>query len=115
MSNQKTSRSRRNMPLGQLEQFIMLAITYCGDVAYGPNLRAEIKDRTNIDLTVGNLYGTLERLINKQFVGYTENKTTKPKVKKRFYLTTKGQTQLHESVEMTEKMLSGYEHETDVN
>lgn len=110
MPVQITLRSRKNMPLGQLEQFIMLAITHCEPMSYGSNLKAEIKDRTGIDLTVGNLYGTLERLINKELIGYTETKIARSKAKKRFYLTAKGHQLLAENVKMVEKMMFGYTH-----
>lgn len=105
--NKKPLRSRKSMPLGQLEQFIMLAILHCFNNAYGSDIRLEIENRIGVNVSVGALYSTLERMINKGFVGYVECNNDSPKSRKRFHITDSGRAFLNESLLITERMMSG--------
>ena len=54
--------------LGEFEQIVLLAILRLGDEAYGVPIRSDIERRTGRALTVGALYGTLDRLEHKGYV-----------------------------------------------
>lgn len=51
--------------LGEFEYLIMLAILRLGKDAYGMRVRQEIATRTGRDVTIGAVYATLERLVEK--------------------------------------------------
>ena len=55
----------RLIPLGELEQLVLLAILRLGDGAYGVSIRAELAERTGRRIVPGALYTTLDRLEDK--------------------------------------------------
>jgi PadR family transcriptional regulator len=58
------SRTKRVAPvlLGALEEQVMLAVIRTTEEAYGMNVRREIEDVTEREMTIGSVYATLDRL-----------------------------------------------------
>ena len=56
------------MPLGEVEQLVLLAALRLGDGAYPVSVRDEIEARTGIVLSRPTVYITLDRLERKGFV-----------------------------------------------
>lgn len=50
------------VPLGVLEEQIIVAVLRTGDEAYGMQVRREIERLTGRDLAIGAVYATLDRL-----------------------------------------------------
>ena len=53
------------VPLGVLEEHILIAVFRTGDEAYGMQVRREIEQVTGRDLAIGAVYATLDRLEEK--------------------------------------------------
>jgi PadR family transcriptional regulator, regulatory protein PadR len=51
-----------NVPLGVLEEQILVAVVRTSDEAYGMEVRREIERVTGRDLAIGAVYATLDRL-----------------------------------------------------
>jgi len=56
------------MPLGDLEQLVMLALLRLGDDGFGAAVQREIAERSGRDVTLGAVYTALARLEEKGFV-----------------------------------------------
>lgn len=54
--------------LGTLEEQVMLAVVRTAEDAYGMNVRREIEDITEREMTIGSVYATLDRLEAKGLV-----------------------------------------------
>ena len=61
----------RDERLGEFEQSLLLAIAHLGDNAYGVTIRREIERRTRVDVAIGAIYTSLNRLERKRFVTST--------------------------------------------
>jgi PadR family transcriptional regulator PadR len=48
--------------LGEFEQLVMLAVLRLGDEAYGMSVRRELQRTARRSVTIGSVYGTLDRL-----------------------------------------------------
>ena len=57
--------------LGEFERSLLLAIAHLGDNAYGVTIRREIETRTRVDVAIGAIYTSLNRLERKRFVTST--------------------------------------------
>lgn len=55
----------RGSYLGEFEQIVMLAVARLGDDAYGMKIRQEIESRTERAPSIGAVYATLDRLVDK--------------------------------------------------
>ena len=53
------------VPLGVLEEHVLIAVFRTGDEAYGMQVRREIEQVTGRDLAIGAVYSTLDRLEEK--------------------------------------------------
>ena len=53
------------VPLGVLEEHILVAVFRTGEAAYGMQVRREIEQVTGRDLAIGAVYSTLDRLEEK--------------------------------------------------
>lgn len=51
--------------LGEFEQLVMLAVLRLGNEAYGMTVRRELETTARRSVTIGSVYGTLERLEEK--------------------------------------------------
>lgn len=56
------------MPLGDLEQLVMLALMRLGDDGFGAAVQREIAEQTGRDVTLGAVYTALARLEEKEYV-----------------------------------------------
>ena len=56
------------MPLGDVEQLVMLALMRLGDDGFGAAVQREIAERAGRDVTLGAVYTALARLEEKGFV-----------------------------------------------
>jgi PadR family transcriptional regulator PadR len=54
--------------LGDLEQFVMLAVLRLRGDAYGAEIQRELSDRAGRDVALGTIYVSLSRLEDKGFV-----------------------------------------------
>jgi PadR family transcriptional regulator PadR len=54
--------------LGEFEQMVMLAIIRLDDNAYGMEVRLELSTTAGREVSIGTVYGTLERLEEKGYV-----------------------------------------------
>lgn len=54
--------------LGAFEEQVMLAVVRMGKEAYGMNVRRELEDVTEREVTIGSVYATLDRLEAKGLV-----------------------------------------------
>lgn len=54
--------------LGEFEQLVILALLRLGNEGYGMTVRRELEHTTGRKVTIGSVYGTLERLEEKGFV-----------------------------------------------
>lgn len=54
--------------LGEFEQLVMLAILRLGNEGYGMTVRRELQKTARRSVTIGSVYGTLERLEEKGLV-----------------------------------------------
>jgi PadR family transcriptional regulator, regulatory protein PadR len=63
-------RQKRVAPvlLGAFEEQVMLAVVRMGDEAYGMNVRRELEEVTEREVTIGSVYATLDRLEAKGLV-----------------------------------------------
>ena len=64
------SRNKRVAPvlLGALEEQVMLAVIRTAEEAYGMNVRRELEEVTEREMTIGSVYATLDRLEAKGLV-----------------------------------------------
>ncbi|GMV11124.1 MAG TPA: helix-turn-helix transcriptional regulator [Gemmatimonadaceae bacterium] len=56
------------MPLGDVEQLVMLALLRLGDAGFGAAVQREIAERAGRDVTLGAVYTALARLEEKGYV-----------------------------------------------
>lgn len=97
---QKTTQDKI-VALGDLEKFILMAIINNHNNSYGVEIRHEIKEKINKDVSVGALYTTLERLENKNFIKSSMGEATEERggrAKKYFQVTALGQNTLNQSL-----------------
>jgi DNA-binding PadR family transcriptional regulator len=66
---------REQIPLGELEQLMLLAVLQCGDNAYGVTVQEELARHTTRRIASGAIYMTLDRLEKK---GLLTSRLTEP-------------------------------------
>ena len=96
--------------LPEFEMYVLLAIARLGDEAYGTALREEIDERTGRPVSVGALYATLARLVEKGLIeqevrGPVAGRRGRPR--KYCRLTTSGENALQHSSRMLLRMMDG--------
>jgi PadR family transcriptional regulator PadR len=87
--------------LGDLEKFILMAIINNHNDAYGVEIKRDIKEKINKDVSIGALYTTLDRLEKKSFVECRMGESTDERggrAKKYFQVTALGQNTLNQSL-----------------
>ena len=98
------------MPLGDLEQLVLLAILHLGDDGYGVTIAQVLRDKAGRDLAMATVYTTLERLEAK---GYLDSRLGEPtaarggKRKRFFRVNAKGERALRESLSALNALTSG--------
>jgi PadR family transcriptional regulator, regulatory protein PadR len=96
--------------LGSLEHIVLLALVRLGSDAYGMTVRREIEKRTGRNISIGAIYGTLERLEAK---GYVSSMTGEPtaerggRAKRLFQIEAEGEQALATSQEAIRRMAAG--------
>jgi DNA-binding PadR family transcriptional regulator len=86
--------------LGEFEQLVLWALVRLGAEAYGMRVRKEIEARTSRDVSIGAVYATLERLLDKGLVTSTLGEASAVRggrAKRHFHVTSAGAQALRES------------------
>lgn len=96
------------VPLGVLEEQILVAVLRTSDEAYGMAVRREIKRVTGRDLAIGAVYATLDRLEAKGALS-SKRVSFDAASRRRFELTRLGLRALAETKAMREKLWRGVE------
>jgi DNA-binding PadR family transcriptional regulator len=96
--------------LGEFEYLIMLAVLRLGGNAYGMRVRQEIAGRTGRDVTIGAVYATLERLVDKGLLSASMSDPTPERggrAKRSFTLTGAGMEAANRARQDLANMLDG--------
>ena len=102
--------------LGEFEQVVLLAVHRLGDDAYGVTVRQEIDERVGRSVSIGAVYATVNRLVEK---GYLDSYGTEPepvrggRARRHFRVTPAGARALLASREMLGTMWEGVDLERD--
>jgi DNA-binding PadR family transcriptional regulator len=95
--------------IGQLEQYVMLAIMRLQPSAYGISLQKELKLRTGREYSIGAIYAVLDKLEHKGFVKPKQGEATPQRggrAKWYFSLTAPGQAALQASLQAIDNLRS---------
>ena len=95
-----------NVPLGVLEEQILVAVLRTAADAYGMEVRREIEGVTGRDLAIGAVYATLDRLEAKGLLRSRRTFGNGPS-RRRFELTRAGARALTETRAMRERLWAG--------
>ena len=96
--------------LGEFEQVVLLAVAHLDGVGYGLSVRREIERRTGRDVTVGAVYSTLARLVEKGLASSYEGEATPRRggrARRHFRLEPAGSRALEASRGMLDAMWKG--------
>ena len=96
------------VPLGVLEEQILVAVVRTQDEAYGMEVRREIEEVTGRDLAIGAVYATLDRLEQKKLLSSRRTHGAGPS-RRLFALTARGARALVETRAMRDKLWKGVE------
>ncbi len=102
--------------LGEFEQLVMLAVLRLGNEAYGMTVRRELEKTAQRNVTIGSVYGTLERLEEK---GLMSSSRGDPEAvrggrsRRNFRVEPKGEWALAEAREMMRRMWRGVDVAAD--
>ncbi|HKS07648.1 MAG TPA: helix-turn-helix transcriptional regulator [Gemmatimonadaceae bacterium] len=94
------------VPLGVLEEQILVAVIRTRDAAFGMSVRREIKRVTGRDLAIGAVYATLDRLEAKGAVK-SRRVTSDGASRRSFAVTRAGLRALAETQAMRERLWKG--------
>src|SRR3954468_15762143 len=94
------------VPLGVLEEQVLVAVLRTRREAYGMNVRREIERVTGRDLAIGAVYATLDRLEAKGLVRSKRVAAEGP-TRRMFELTAAGARALAETSSMRERLWQG--------
>lgn len=96
--------------LPEFELYVLLGIARLGDDAYGAALREEIDQRTGRPVSVGALYATLARLVEKGLIEQEERGPEagrRGRPRKYCRLTGRGEEAVRHSSRMLLRMMDG--------
>jgi PadR family transcriptional regulator PadR len=96
------------VPLGVLEEQILVAVLRTQGDAYGMEVRREIEEVTGRDLAIGAVYATLDRLEQKKLLTSRRTHGAGPS-RRLFALTARGARALVETRAMRERLWKGVE------
>ena len=76
--------------LGEFEEFVLLTVAVLQGDAYGVEIKRELQDRLNTELSVGSIQSALKRLEQKGFLSSEWGEATKKRggKRKRIYTIT---------------------------
>ena len=96
--------------LGEFELLVLLAIVRLGEGAYGMTVRRELEETAQRSVTLGSVYGTLDRLQKKGFVAswHTDPDPVRGGHPRRYFeVSPEGVLALKRSRRMLDRMWSG--------
>lgn len=93
------------VPLGVLEEQIIVAVLRTGDDAYGMQVRREIERLTGRDLAIGAVYATLDRLEAKGLLASMRSRDSSGR--RIFAVSAVGARALAETYRMRERLWDG--------
>ena len=93
------------VPLGVLEEQIIVAVLRTGEDAYGMQVRREIERITGRDLAIGAVYATLDRLEAKGLLVSTRSRDSS--ARRIFSVSPAGATALAETHLMRQRLWDG--------
>lgn len=103
--------------LGEFELYVLHAIRHLGDDAYGVTIRRRIEERTGRSVSIGAVYATARRLVDKGLLS-TEVSDPRPvrggRARKMFSLTRSGSAALRHSTRMLRRMAEGLDPDAPV-
>ncbi|MDX1393521.1 MAG: PadR family transcriptional regulator [Gemmatimonadota bacterium] len=103
--------------LGEFELYVLLAIEYLGDDAYGVTIRRRIEERTGRSVSIGSVYATGRRLVDKGLLS-TEISAPRPvrggRARKIFSLTRSGTAALRHSTNMLSRMAEDLDLDVEI-
>ena len=94
------------VPLGVLEEQVLVAVLRTQNDAYGMEVRREIEEVTGRDLAIGAVYATLDRLEQKKLLTSRRTHGAGPS-RRLFVLTSRGAKALAETRAMRERLWKG--------
>jgi len=94
------------VPLGVLEEQILVAVLRTRDEAYGMQVRREIERVTDRDLAIGAVYATLDRLEAKGLLSSRRAPSAGP-ARRIFAVSARGARALAETRAMRERLWRG--------
>jgi DNA-binding PadR family transcriptional regulator len=95
---------------GEWELMVILALMRLGDDAYGVPICREIEEQTGREVSVGSVYATLERLVEKGFVSPALGQPTAERggrEKRYFRVTTNGVREVRKTQRSLVNLWSG--------
>lgn len=92
--------------LGEFEQIVLLAVARLKDEAYGMALRAEIGERSGRASSIGAIYATLDRLVEKGYLRQRDEEVS-GRARRFFALTPEGVTALETARALQQRMWAG--------
>jgi len=96
--------------LGEFEQIVLLAVHRLGPDAYGVSVQQEIEDRTGREVSIGAVYATTGRLVEKGLLA-ARNSEPEPirggRSKRLFEVTPAGSEALEATWQMLQHMREG--------
>lgn len=100
-----TPRAEEFVPLGVLEEQIIVAVLRTGDEAYGMQVRREIERLTGRDLAIGAVYATLDRLEAKGLLA--SRRGSESSARRVFVVSPLGARALADTHRMRERLWDG--------
>jgi PadR family transcriptional regulator, regulatory protein PadR len=97
---------REFIPLGVLEEQILVAVLRTGDEAFGMEIRREIERVTGREMAIGAVYATLDRLEEKTLLR-SRRELVDGVSRRVFTLTREGARQLTETHATREQLWAG--------
>jgi PadR family transcriptional regulator PadR len=98
------------VPLGVLEEQVLVAVLRTRGDAYGMEVRREIEQVTGRELAIGAVYATLDRLEQKKLLGSRRTHGAGPS-RRLFEVTARGARALAETRAMRERLWRGVDLE----
>lgn len=102
----------RQTYLGEFEQLVLLAVLRCADEAYGGRIRREIEARGGRSVSIGALYATLDRLVDKRYLRARDTGGAAERdgaVRRYFTITAAGTAALERTRALQSRMWEGIE------
>lgn len=97
--------------LGSFEEMVLLAVLHQGDRAYSVSIRRELADRSGSEVTMGAVYATLDRLVEKGFIaprpGDEEGESRRGRPRRYYTALPAGIAALHDTRQIRATMWRG--------